>query len=748
MAEGDQGAASGVDKTTTVLWLSSLVALAGPAVAALEKFTSLAEGIPKFIKAFSALSWTAATIFTSAFLIMAFCAWRKLAGRPSALVDRDILILRPDNPAHFRGRPKETIEELRQICTTGPVTHLWGEAGVGKTALIRAGLIPEIKKIEDVLPVYLDCSRVDWNSRLVLELSQALWNALSAPQRTALALKSAPQPNGLQEAIEWVPEKLHTIPLLIFDHFNVYQKRYQARLQPTEKGRWLAANELAAVNPFWEMVRSLVASGRARCLFVTRGQSGWTSFQFGPITQFLLGRLTPGLVRPFLAELTEKGVSNPENGWTDLIVRLANDLERDGSVLPYQMMMAFNGSSKLRSLTVAAYDDNGGLIGLEARHLDEVVTLATIHVGRPSAKLAILEVLQHLIGDAGKTPLKAERELQDASMPAASLKDALEFLWAKKIVRRFSLEDEAGRDIDTVEGRRWSLENPHLGEVVIEALERAKAKKDPCIALLEASNDAYDKAGWNPWKKWWTLLGPRRQIELAYSRWIHGKFHYGQFARYAQFSMLRLLEPVVLVALVWLGGTLAFQKGVVERRDTYRIQQLFRVDSTIVSAAAKSVEEYAPEAMAEWAVGKALYDGVERALEAIDVVGEYEGGADPRVAIARAMMSRGRTEDAKLSWKRAEQAARAITDVDRKCLALADLACHMAAASEVKATASQLASEAVNTAEKEARDKKNTLPALLAAKALVMVRVNQVNEAADFWRKALEEGIPVGAYSV
>src|SRR4051812_9819725 len=72
--------------------------------------------------------------------------------------------------ALFFGRGRETAAALQQIARDGArVTALTGEAGVGKTSLLRAGLSPALTR-QGVLTLYLESYE---------QLEQELWQAAS-----------------------------------------------------------------------------------------------------------------------------------------------------------------------------------------------------------------------------------------------------------------------------------------------------------------------------------------------------------------------------------------------------------------------------------------------------------------------------------------------------------------------------------------------------------------------------------------
>jgi tetratricopeptide (TPR) repeat protein len=549
-------------------------------------------------------------------------------------------------------------------------------------------------------------------------------------------LKAAPPPSDVQDVIEWLNEKLQTIPLLIFDQFNDYQSRHRARFLDSDN-RWITAEKLAG-NPSWAMIAALIASHRIHCLFVTRDQIGSGSFAFVERTPFPLERLETGVVEPLLTDLTLKGVSNRGNGWTDLIDRLAVDLEADGSVLPYRMMMAFRGLRKIPALTIAAYEANGGLPGLEALFLEGPVKFAADHTKTaptPMTAADVLAVLKNLIGHGNGTQWRVERELIDQYFPE-SVKGALEYLEAKEFVRQSKSVDGEGKYVDTVEGRSWALDNAHLHPVVTEAVDRAQRRANPWVARLRSSFEAYENAGGKLPRDWTKLLPPLAQLDLAYNR-LRGRFRYGEFGGYARTSLLRFLDYIFLclfiVFVTWWG-----YRWYIVRTDAYQIRLLVNKDpaNKLAAGAAQSGEPYAREVVAGWSVGQAFYNGLPAALKAASKFPTYELDADPRVAIAEALGRAGDMEQAKSAWESAWKAAVDISDVDRRCVAMADVACRMAEAKSTQDLANDHADEATKLGEEQAA-LASTLPAVLAAKAQVRERSGHVSAADEFWQEAL-----------
>ena len=77
-----------------------------------------------------------------------------------------------DAHAFFNGRERETVDLLRLV-RRDTLTLLYGQSGLGKSSLLRAGLFPQLRE-EAMLPIYL---RLDFRNREI-GLREQVWNLL------------------------------------------------------------------------------------------------------------------------------------------------------------------------------------------------------------------------------------------------------------------------------------------------------------------------------------------------------------------------------------------------------------------------------------------------------------------------------------------------------------------------------------------------------------------------------------------
>ncbi|HET7204842.1 MAG TPA: hypothetical protein VFI92_15890 [Steroidobacteraceae bacterium] len=152
--------------------------------------------------------------------------------------DRDLLAairLDPENPwlglssyteetrAYFHGRDDEAAELARRV-QRKPLTILFGQSGLGKTSLLRAGLVPRLRG-EGFCPVYV---RVDYSPESPTpaeQIKQAIFRATAETGQWSQA-GVAVAGESLWEFLHHRGDLLHdaggrtVLPLLIFDQFE------------------------------------------------------------------------------------------------------------------------------------------------------------------------------------------------------------------------------------------------------------------------------------------------------------------------------------------------------------------------------------------------------------------------------------------------------------------------------------------------------------------------------------------------
>jgi hypothetical protein len=167
---------------------------------------------------------TTASIFLLGIWMLA--KWRT---RHSRLLKPDALRLDRDNADHLVGRPDD-VNNLLQRCLAKQIAFLEGESGSGKSALVRAGLLPKLKDDKSVQPLLLDDWWVDdweWSP------FKALRSALMKSGTVGSDAKAKPTDGQLKSAGPHLPtladvelelirlnDKEMRTPLIIFDQFD------------------------------------------------------------------------------------------------------------------------------------------------------------------------------------------------------------------------------------------------------------------------------------------------------------------------------------------------------------------------------------------------------------------------------------------------------------------------------------------------------------------------------------------------
>jgi len=120
----------------------------------------------------------------------------------------------------FHGRDTEVAELARRIrCDT--LTVFFGQSGLGKTSLLRAGLFPLLRN-DDFLPVYIHLDFAS-SQTFIEQIKNALWNDVIAN-----GVEGKPPPHGetlwayfCQRDTEfWSPQNRLLTPVLVFDQFE------------------------------------------------------------------------------------------------------------------------------------------------------------------------------------------------------------------------------------------------------------------------------------------------------------------------------------------------------------------------------------------------------------------------------------------------------------------------------------------------------------------------------------------------
>ncbi|HMJ10918.1 MAG TPA: hypothetical protein VK524_05900, partial [Polyangiaceae bacterium] len=206
-------------------------------------------------------------------LLFGWEAFRKVSvlNRPDAIVPRN------DRQNQLIGREHQ-VASLVELCKSSRLIFLRGMSGVGKSAVVISGLIPELKAGRDFFPIYLSTWGVDWESGPLDELSRV---TLVALRETPLQLSAAPSGAELPRILGDIRKVLGLNPVLIFDQFDEYQARHKRRF--VNNGVWISPEWLCERNQFWKIVNDILSRGLVTCIFVVRIDSELGMLKFGAL---------------------------------------------------------------------------------------------------------------------------------------------------------------------------------------------------------------------------------------------------------------------------------------------------------------------------------------------------------------------------------------------------------------------------------------------------------------------------------
>ena len=324
------------------------------------------------------------------------------AGESRAEPFRGVRPFTSDDAEVFAGRRPETSALVELVGRSDfRAGVLVGEAGVGKTSLLRAGLSPRLERM-GMLPVYVDSDGDVRDS-----LRKALFQASSNP------------PRGDEETVAYIMRLAERWPdgvLLMFDDVD-------------EQLEGDAADEFA------DTLRVLLHAGRGQLKVLFCVDSA-AFYRLSELEQRVEAAIPPGCrlhLDPFdterASEAIEEGVLASgvyfEAGMSQTI---AMDLTRDGPVRPLNLQLAVTAAIERRVLSSRRYARSGGAVMLGAHWLRSRIRDA----GQSVALLALSELADRRQSGAGWCSLP---DLATASgLDAGKLKPALDRLAKEHIL--------------------------------------------------------------------------------------------------------------------------------------------------------------------------------------------------------------------------------------------------------------------------------------------------------------------------
>ncbi len=479
----------------------------------------------------------------SALLILIALYLLKVAfARKSRLRRPERFLIPADDPRFLKGREREILE-LGQLCERHPLVFLDGESGCGKSALVRAGVLPWCEgDAARPLPILIDLSGAPWDEGLTDLLGRALWTEHKSVCEK-LGFTQYPQPSQVFEALAKLKPATARLPLLVFDQFDDYQTAYRDKFYPAGGSSLSSSQEFLAGNPFWSRVAEGARGRQWHCLAITRNdtRAGLDVIRFCEASSYTLWRVEHNLIAPLLDQITTPGPDNapvveqPEYGWNQLRDLLLKDLAgQQGQILPIQMVISLDAISRWTFLTAGQYRAQGGLPGLERLYVQGYTKGIS-----GLSETSLIALLLRLIDPVSKKARRASFEELSAHEPGVSpetLQEALHQLQHRRILRQM-VQTEKG-------GEAWLLYHDYLVRGVME-VQRANNRWR--LWLEEQAAAWQEAAGWR--EKWRTLLPVRLQPRLVWEI-LRRRLSIGQHRRYLAWSSLRLLPGLLTLGLV------------------------------------------------------------------------------------------------------------------------------------------------------------------------------------------------------
>jgi hypothetical protein len=508
-------------------------------------------------------AWTpsavAVLVITGYLLILIRSARRFI--RASQLEQPDAFTLHPTGPATLIGRADDTTRLLKFVKHSRLVL-LDGESGCGKSALISAGLLPELQASNGLLPVAIRDWGDDWVRGPLSAALDALFHSLSSTERERLDWTAAPDLTAdtpslaadLKARLKAVVDSLGRRPLLIADQFDDYQARHRSCFLDNESS-WLSPAALARANPFWKLVNIGLGGGHLHLLIVTRSDmaAGLTCVRFLAEDQSInhtLERIANEYLHSLLTGIAPEDaqppvVSHPEGGWQELRELLERDLKAEGAVLMQQVRTVLLGLRQLPLLTPRHYRAAGGLRGVETLVVSRAVSQAGDaagggEAGRPIVRALLSKLI--LSGGPNQAPKARRASLSVLTDIAGEQHRAEAILGALQ-------RNEVVRPADTVGGEiAWQLDHDYLARAV---LAEARHANRWTMALREGKA-RYEEAAGN-WRQRWAALLPVATLMRVFWERGRGRLWFGGATSFVWASAIR--PGVAVLGLTVIGAT-------------------------------------------------------------------------------------------------------------------------------------------------------------------------------------------------
>ncbi|WP_204102551.1 MULTISPECIES: hypothetical protein [Spirulina sp. CCY15215] len=314
------------------------------------------------------------------------------------------------------GRDKDIINLIERMSRSDcKLTVIYGQSGVGKSSIIQAGLIPELKQksigTRDVL-IVLRRVYADWMADLIESLSQEIKNYKYDRRDLLVGNKIAEQdlPENSQIEVARIINQLNRnsennfLTILAFDQFEEF-----FFVHPKPKQRQLFYEFIANCLdvPYTKIIFSLREDYLFHLLEFTRYKSLNTINNniLDKNILYYLGNFTPNEARSTIAKLTQETHLFLES---PLISELVADLSSEqGEVRPIELQVVGEQLQAEKITTLIQYRDRGPKENLVQCYLEETIKDCG------SEQQQIAQLVLYLLTDENNTrPLKTRKEIK------------------------------------------------------------------------------------------------------------------------------------------------------------------------------------------------------------------------------------------------------------------------------------------------------------------------------------------------
>ncbi|MFD5574892.1 nSTAND1 domain-containing NTPase [Streptomyces cadmiisoli] len=304
-----------------------------------------------------------------------------------------------ENSAHFFGRENDGHRLLESV-TQKPVTLLAGPSGSGKSSLVRAGLIPALRKRDFAISVLRPTPRTSPEAAIAQVVAPLLVGSGDALQELRMveeltrSLQHPDEDLGMNslERVAWLGERIVSGPsatgsrLLFADQLEEY-----------------AGQDAAGARRLFELLVALstsegpAPSGSIRVVATVRPESldalvtEQTSIAVSDAVFFIAPLAGEGLLRAVADPVGATPGVWFEDGLPERIVQDAGDEPGRMSLVEFTLTQLW-ARQRQSTLTHAAYQELGGLAGALVRYADGQFDAHQERFGEPAARRLFVQL--------------------------------------------------------------------------------------------------------------------------------------------------------------------------------------------------------------------------------------------------------------------------------------------------------------------------------------------------------------------